>query len=304
MRFNSTIPDPIPLGEVAWEVATTDPPAFVPTGLDALDSLIVGATNGELTIVAGSPSQGKTALAMQIAEHAASTGVNVGVFSLEMGTQALSMRQIAAHSGVSILKLRRRIATPLDKVEQAAIERAAEYLRTLPICVDVRSGLTGEQVYSTVEKWKGLGVGLVMLDYIQLMEGDSDNRQEAVGKNTRMLKNAARDFNIPLIALSQVSRASSVRDDKKPRMSDLRDSGQIEQVGDTIIMFHYPNPDDAMEEIRECDIYAVKQRQGPVGFVSVLFNKPRTRFQDRGERPAASPTSVLQLSSDKKAWGA
>jgi len=300
------IPDPVPLGEVAWKVATTDPPAFIPTGLEALDDLIVGATNGDLTIIAGRPSEGKTSLCMQIAEHAAAGGVNVGVFSLEMGPEALSLRQIAAHSGVSILKLRRRIQTALTPAEQGAIEEAADYLKTLPICVDTRSGLTGEQVYETVAQWQKQGVGLVILDYIQLMEGDSENRQEAVGKNTRMLKNAARDFKLPMIALSQVSRASSSREDKKPRMSDLRDSGQIEQVGDTIIMLHYPNPDDAMESIRECDIYAVKQRQGPVGFASVYFNKPKTRFQDKpGEKgePQDAPASQVKDDEQQKVWG-
>lgn len=280
------IPEPIPLGDVAWEVATSAPAKFVPTGIPPLDDLIVGVTSSELMIIAGSPSQGKTALGMQIVENTASMGTPCGVFSLEMGTAALSLRMVAAHSGVSILRLRRRGIEPLTKEEQGRVEKAAKYLQSLPIAVDTRSGLTGEQVYDTVRYWKTLGVGMVLLDYLQLMEGDNENRQEAVGKNVRMLKNAARDFDLPFIALSQVSRASGMREDKRPRMSDLRDSGQIEQVGDTILMFHYP-ADDSDQPIREVDVHAVKQRQGPVGHAALYFRKEQTRFVERadGEQP-------------------
>jgi replicative DNA helicase len=275
------IPDPVPLGSVAVDMITSDPPIVVPTGLSVLDELIVGLACGDLTIIAGSPSQGKTALGMQIAEHAAANGVAVGIFSLEMSPAALSLRQLAAHSGVSAQRLRRRNMAPLTDAETAAVNEAAAYLQQLPLFVDTRSGLTGEQVYATVEGWVSRGIQLVLLDYIQLMEGHNDNRQEAVGRNVRLLKAAARDHGIPFIALSQVSRAVHMRDDKKPRMSDLRDSGQIEQVGDTIIMFHYPNVEDQFDEVRECDLHVVKQRQGPVGVVEVQFHRPTTRFMER-----------------------
>lgn len=303
---NNRIPDPVILGDVAWEVATSDPPKFIPTGIAELDDLIVGVENQQLTIIAGSPSQGKTALGIQIAEHAAAVHkVRTGIFTLEMSPQALSMRLIAAHSGVSVLKQRRRAAVPLTDDEQQRVEAAADYLKSLPIALDTRSGLNGEQVYETVRYWKNeLGIGLVLLDYIQLMEGESENRQETVGANTRQLKNAARDFDVPFIALSQVSRASNQREDKKPRMSDLRDSGQIEQVGDTILMFHYPE-DDAMNDIRVCDIYAVKQRQGPVGFASVFFDKPSTRFVDKPPQEKAEPAAETPagVPPAKKVWG-
>lgn len=289
------IPKPVLLGEVAWEVATTNPPGYIPTGIKPLDDLIVGATDGELLIIAGSPSQGKTALAMQICETAAEGDVNVGIFSLEMSPAALSQRLLAARSGVSVNKLRRRADFPLNPAEQAAVEAAAKEIAQLKIAIDPRSGLNGDQVYETVKQWKDMGVGLVMLDYIQLMEGDNENRQEAVGKNVRQLKNAARDFTLPFIALSQVSRAVNTRDDKKPRMSDLRDSGQIEQVGDTILMFHYPNAEDQLEPIRAVDVHAVKQRQGPVGYASLYFDKPSTRFITE---PPNAPPAVVQPAAE------
>lgn len=308
------VPKPLMIGDVAWEVATTDPPGFIPTGIGPLDELIVGATDGELLIVAGAPSQGKTALAMQIAETAAIGGVNVGMFSLEMGPAALSMRMIAAHSGVSITKLRMRAKVPLSAKDQDAVEAAAKFIGTLPIGVDSRSGLTGTQVYETVADWKKSGVGLILLDYIQLMEGDSESREEAIGSNTRQLKNAARDFALPFIALSQVNRAAGQREDSVPRMSDLRGSGQIEQVGDTILMFHYPNIEDKLEMIRAVDIHAVKQRQGPVGFASLYFNKPLTRFQTEGPSEKSdtvvladgtkADTTTGEVVSEPRVWGA
>jgi replicative DNA helicase len=273
-------PTPVRLGEVAWDVVTGDPPEYIPTGLSALDDLISGATSGELMVIAGSPGQGKTSLAMQIAEAAAEMGIPVGVFSLEMSPEALSVRQLSAHSGVHMSRLLRRRFHPLSEEEVQRVTLAADKLKRYPIFVDPRSGLHGETVYTTSTEWVSQGIRLIILDYLQLMEGDAGSRQETVGRNARDLKRVARDFNVPVIALSQVNRGAGFREDKVPRMSDLRDSGQVEQVADKILMFHYPQDGDLREATRECQIHVVKQRQGPVGYATVTFDKTKTRFKD------------------------
>ena len=137
--------------------------------------------------------------------------------------------------------------------------------------------MTGEQVHDTIISWAARGIGLVLVDYIQLMEGASDSRQEVVGYNVRRLKAAARDAGIPVLALSQFSRGPMTREDTRPRLSDLRDSGQIEQVGDTIVAI-YATDRTQTGEVRPMMLAVLKQRQGPVGDVPVVFDGPRTMF--------------------------
>lgn len=274
----TTIDTPVPklIGDIGMELVTGEPQGYVPTGIRPLDDIIVGIVNAEVTMIAAKPSQGKTALAMQILENAASAGVLSAVISMEMSDKALSQRMIASRTGIPTRVLRTRTWTAAQKRDAIA---AAKALNSLPLYVDDRSYLTGQHIYETIRVFKEMGIGLVAIDYLQLMTGENESRQVQVGDAAKQVKAGAKDFNMPVILLSQLNRASDAREDKKPRMSDLRDSGEIEQVADTIIMFHYPE-DDLMEDIRTVDFHVVKQRNGPTGVASMLFNKPLTRFQE------------------------
>lgn len=274
--IRTDIPNPKLIGDVGMELVTGEPQGYVPTGIASLDNLIVGIVNAEVTMIAAKPSQGKTALAVQILENAALAGLPSAMISMEMSAAALSQRMIAARTGIPTRVLRTRTWTKKQEAEALAAARA---LNGLPLYVDDRSYLNGQQVYDTIGYLAEKGIGLIAIDYLQLMSGDNESRQVQVGDAAKRVKAAAKDFNLPIILLSQMNRASEAREDKRPRMSDLRDSGEIEQVGDTILMFHYPE-DDLMEDIRVVDIHVVKQRNGPTGIASMKFNKPRTRFEE------------------------
>lgn len=272
----STIPAPFLIGDVASDLLHGKPQKYVPTGLDALDDIIVGAVHGELMLVAAKPGQGKTSLLMTILENAAKRNILGGVFSMEMGRRALTMRRIAGVSGVPIRTIRTGETSPKQK---ANIQKAAATLKNLPLYIDDRGGLSGPQIKDTMGLWKEMGIVAVGLDYIQLMSGENESRQVQVGEAVRAVKEGAVLYDLPVIALSQLNRASDARENKLPRMSDLRDSGELEQVADTILMFHYPEDDEDQAE-RVCDIHVVKQRNGPTGIASVRFMREQTRFED------------------------
>jgi replicative DNA helicase len=264
------------IGDVAKELVGGKPQEYVPTGIKAIDDIIVGIVHAEVTLIAGKPGQGKTALAMTILQNAAEQGLLVGVFSLEMSRRALAMRFIAGLSGVPIHALRKMDMTPKQK---AAVTAAVKRLKGLPLYVDDRSNLSGNAIFETMGQWKEMGIGLVAVDYVQLMSGENEQRQVQVGEAIRAVKAAAKTFDLPVMVLSQVNRASDIREDKKPRMGDLRDSGELEQVSDTILMFHYPE-DDKDQSVRVCDIHVVKQKNGPTGIATVKFDQQATRFKD------------------------
>lgn len=265
------------LGEGAAEDFESGPPErFVPSGVDSLDSLILGAVAGEMLMIAGAPGQGKTSLAMQWAITAASNGIPAAVQSLEMGRRALRNRLVSSMTGIPMSMLRTREWAGA-KQKKMAIE-AAEYLKQIPLYVDDRSGLDGDQVYRAMERWKERDIQLGVVDYIQRMSGASESRVQQVGEAVRALKNGAKDFDLPLIVLSSLNRTGSNGD--LPKMSHLRESGDLEFETDTLLMFHYP-VDDLMEDIRVVDIHVMKQRNGPTGIAEALFNKPATRFEDR-----------------------
>lgn len=282
-KTTTTVADPLPplalLGDGAQEDYESGvPEVYVPSGIPALDDLILGAVAAEVTLVAGAPGQGKTALAMQWVERAAAGGIPSAVLSLEMGRRALRNRLISTMAGVDMRILRTR-EWKNPKQKQAAMA-AAEYLASIPLYVDDRSGLDADRVYASIMAWKERGIGLGVIDYLQLMAGANESRVTQVGDAIRAIKSGAKDADIPIILLSALNRNANTREDKRPRVSDLRDSGDIEFVGDTILMFHYPE-DDLMADIRVCDIHVVKQRNGPTGIASTVFNKPATKFQPR-----------------------
>jgi len=264
------------LGQDAAEDYLHGPPErFVPSRVQKLDDLILGAVAGELLLIAGNPGQGKTSLAVQWAVSTAQDGEPAAIMSLEMGRRALRNRLIAGLTGIPMQVLRTR-QWPSKKHQEKAIE-AAEYLASIPLYVDDRSGLNAQQVYDTITGWKKQGIGLGILDYIQRMSGESESRVQQVGEAVRAVKNAAKDVDLPMIALSSLNRTGNTSE--KPAMKHLRDSGDLEFEADTILMFHYPE-DDLYEDVRLCDIHVMKQRNGPTGVASVQFNKPATRFED------------------------
>lgn len=278
-KTSEAAPSPLALlGEGAAEdYDRTDPEVFVPSGLNVLDDLILGAIAGECLLIAGAPSQGKTSLAMQWAVTGANNGISSAVLSMEMGRRALRNRLISGLTGISMRTLRtREFANPKQR---NMAKEAAEYLNSIPLYVDDRSGLNADQVYRTIMGWKEQGIGLGIIDYLQLMSGANESRVTQVGDAIRAVKAGAKAADLPVIILSSLNRASSNADNRTPRLSDLRDSGDIEYVGDTILMFHYPE-EDMYEDVRLCDIHVMKQRNGPTGVASVRFNKPATRFEE------------------------
>jgi replicative DNA helicase len=262
------------------EIAETDGDPYIPTGLPSLDDLLVGLFPDELTIIAGNPGEGKSSLGLQVAEYAAVNGVPVGIFSLEMSKMALAMRLASTKSGVDMRRLRGRLADPLTKAEKAAITEASQFYAELPMFVDDSSLTTGQVVYDNVPVWvQKLGVQLVVIDHLTHMPSLAENRVNETGQNAKMIRAACKEARIPFLLLTQCNRAQSLRENKRPRMSDLRDSGEIEQVADNILMFHYPE-DDASDDVRVCDIHVIKHRNGQTGIASVRFDRKHTRFTE------------------------
>lgn len=281
MNTGLQIPRPKLLFEGSDGWFSGEAPNFIETPLEALNDIIVGLPESELILIAAKPSQGKTALAMQMAAETANNGQPVGMFSLEMSRKSLGQRLACSILGIDSNRLRRRFKTPLSANELAKIEEVRASLAGLPLYVDDRGGLTAEKIYQTSLEWKKqYDVSSIYLDYVQLVEGDHDNRQEAIGASARVFKQIAKELSIPFVALSQVNRAIDSRESRVPLLSDLRDSGQLEQVADTVLMFQYPNsPDDDLDNVRECQIHVKKQRNGPTGIAHVQFNKRLTKFE-------------------------
>lgn len=263
------------VGDVGLDLLNSEPQAYVPTGLKPLDDIIIGIVAGEATLIAGPPGHGKTALAMQILTDAARRGTKAAILSMEMGRRALAQRLISGISGVPTEMLRKR--TWGNRQQQAA-QAAAKELRSLPLFVHASGGVTPQSANAFIKEWKGQGVEIVAVDYLQQMYSENESRQVQVGEAARYLKAAAADVDMPLIVLSSLNRASSARESSVPRLSDLRDSGELEFVFDTIIMFSYPE-DDRDSDMRVADLHVMKQRSGPTGVASVVFNRPKTRFE-------------------------
>lgn len=279
MESNQTKIKPPPL-ELLGATGAADyeagqPERYVPSLLSPLDGLILGAVAGELVLIAGKPGDGKTSLALQWAVGAAQNGVPAGVLSLEMGRRSLLNRLVSGMTGIPMPMLRTRDwSSPAHK--KRAIE-AAEFLASIPLYVDDRSGLDAPRVYDTLRHWGQQGIGLAVVDYVQRMGGASESRNQQVGDAVRALKSGAKDADIPVLAISSLNRQGA--GSEKPRMSWLRESGDLEYEADSILMFHYPD-DDENEDVRTCDIHVIKQRNGPTGVASVQFNKPATRFEE------------------------
>jgi len=256
----------------------------VPTGFYDLDRMTAGFQAGDLIVLAARPSMGKTALAINIAEHVAlNEGLPVAVFSMEMGAAQLAVRIVGSIGRIDQGHLR---TGKLTDEEWPRLTEAIEKLRTISLHIDETAGLTSSELRANARRLsRQCGkLGLIVVDYLQLMSGSSgndENRATELGEISRGLKMLAKELQCPVLALSQLNRSVETRPDKRPMMSDLRESGAIEQDAD-IIMFIYRDDyytKDACKEPGVAEIIIAKQRNGPTGMVKLAFLKPITKFE-------------------------
>ncbi|MBP9728124.1 MAG: replicative DNA helicase [Candidatus Moranbacteria bacterium] len=251
-----------------------------------LDNLLAGLQKSDLLIVAARPSVGKTTFALDLARQVAVHGkVPVGIFSLEMGADQLVDRMIAAQAGVDLWRLRTgKLSSEGPGNDFEKISDAMGILSEAPIFIDDTGSLNIMEMRTMARRLQAEhSLGLIVVDYLQLMEGRSnkgDNRVQEISEISRGLKQLARELNIPVIALSQLSRAVESRPDQIPKLSDLRESGSIEQDAD-VVMFLYREdrvkPDTPNKGI--ADIIVAKHRNGPVGKISLYFDENSTTFR-------------------------
>ncbi len=254
----------------------------LPTGFDDLDRMTAGFQGGDLVIVAGRPSMGKTSLAMNIAEHAAiSAAVPVAIFSMEMSAEQLSFRMISSLGRVNQSHLR---TGNFSDEDWHRINAAVSLMSEARIFIDDTPALNPTEVRARCRRLaREHGLGLIVLDYLQLMQvaGTVENRATEISQISRSLKALAKELSVPIIALSQLNRSVEQRNDKRPVMSDLRESGAIEQDAD-VIAFIYRDEVYNKETMRKgiADIIIAKQRNGPIGEVPLTFLGEYTKFEN------------------------
>ncbi|NNG07201.1 MAG: replicative DNA helicase [Desulfobacteraceae bacterium] len=255
----------------------------VPTDFRDLDRLTAGLQPSDLIIIAGRPSMGKTALALNIGYNAAAkTKKAVAVFSLEMSQLHLGMRLLGFHSQIDASKLRTGFLKDTDWMK---LTESANTLSELPIFIDDSSGLSILEMKAKCRRLlKKRDLGLVIIDYLQLVQGrrSAESRQLEISEISRSLKALAKDLNVPVLALSQLNRKVEDRPNKKPQLSDLRESGAIEQDADVIAFIYRDelyNP-TTEENKNVAEIILAKQRNGPTGFFKLQFQQEFTRFRD------------------------
>ena len=288
----------------------------VPTGYADLDELLRGLQPGEMIIVAARPSMGKTALALNIAEQIAlGTGGRgaaqnpVALFSLEMSKSAVTQRLISARSGISSQNLRG--GHKLSDHDYRRLIAACDELAQAPVFVDDTPGLTVLALRARARRLVAQhGVKCIMIDYLQLLSSPSsarESRQVEVSAISRNVKALARELNVPVICLSQLNRASEQREGNRPRMSDLRESGSIEQDADVVILlhredyYHTQDPDWALDNPDKAgvaELIIAKQRNGPTGVVKLVWDSHTTRFKNyAGQQFSAPPEFASQFPS-------
>lgn len=252
----------------------------IPTGFIDLDYQTAGLQPSDLILIAARPSMGKTAFVLNIAQHVAFRAKkSIAVFSLEMSKEQLVNRLFALESHVDAQKLR---TGNLNDEEWSRLIEGAGVVGESRLIIDDTPGISISELRSKCRKYKiDHDIGIIMIDYLQLMTGSgkSESRQNEISEISRSLKALARELNVPVVALSQLSRAVEKRDDKRPMMSDLRESGAIEQDADVVMFIYrddYYNKDSAEKGIAE--IIVAKQRNGPIGTVKLVWQPQYTRF--------------------------
>ena len=256
----------------------------VPTGYEKVDDMTSGFQKSDLIIIAGRPSLGKTAFALNIAQYAAlEAAVPVAVFSLEMSKEQLAIRLLSAESRVDSQRIRRGF---LGETDWPKLIAAASRLSEAPIYIDDTPAITVLEMKAKARRLKAeVNLGLIVLDYLQLMRssGYKDSREQEISDISRSLKALAKELNVPVVALSQLNRKVEDRQNKRPQMADLRDSGAIEQDADVIAFIYRDEVYDKSEENPEkgmAEIIIGKQRNGPTGMVKLAFLEKYTRFEN------------------------
>ncbi len=254
----------------------------VGSGIKALDEKTSGFQKGDMVLIAARPSMGKTTFSLNIAENAAlKEGKSVVIFSLEMSKEQLAYKLLCSQASVDMLKLR---TGNLDDDDWERIARATGPLSKARVYIDDTAGLSVMEMRSKCRKIKmEYGIDMILIDYLQLMSGSSgsDNRQQEVSEISRSIKALAKEMECPVIALSQLSRAPEQRADHRPMLSDLRESGSIEQDADVVMFLYrdeYYNKESEDKGIGECII--AKQRNGPVGTVRMAWIGAHSKFAD------------------------
>lgn len=254
----------------------------IPCGFYDLDAMTQGFQRSDLIIAAGRPSMGKTSFVLNIASNiAGAQKLPVAIFSLEMSKLQLVYRLLSSEVEMESSRLR---TGRIQQHEWEKLSHAIGILSGMPVYIDDTPNISVTEMRSKCRRLQaeqGGALGLVLIDYLQLMEGGSDNRVQELSKITRSLKGLAREINAPIIALSQLSRGVESRTNKRPMMSDLRESGSIEQDADLIMMLYreeYYDPDTPDRGIAE--VIITKHRNGPTGTVKLLFEPQFTRFRN------------------------
>lgn len=278
----------------------------VPSGFNDLDRMTTGLQKGDLCIVAARPSMGKTSWVLNVAANAAIThNIPVAFFSLEMSSEQLVQRLLCAEGRIDAQKLRRG---RLSQEEHQRLAASAGHLNTAPIWIDDQPGSNVLEIRAKARRLQaelrsdGKDLGMVVIDYMQLMSGTTraESRVQEVSQISRGLKALARELEVPVVALSQLSRGPEQRTDKRPMLSDLRDSGSIEQDADIVMFLYRPEyyaPAEKREELEgQAELIVSKQRNGPTGVVQLYFQKAYTRF-DSVARGAGGQSQAQEADS-------
>lgn len=251
----------------------------VKTNLIKLDDVLNGLQKSDLILLAARPSMGKTALALNIAKNAASLGKTVAIFSLEMSKGQLAKRFLSTASGVNSQYLNKGT---ISNEDMNSLIRAVDELSILKMYIDDAAGQSLLEMRSKIRRLAHeVGLDLIIIDYLQLMQGGrQENRQQEISEISRSLKALAREMDVPILALSQLSRSVELRAEKKPQLSDLRESGSLEQDADIVMFLYrdeYYNRDDASKE-NTAELIIAKNRNGPTTAVPLYFNKETMFF--------------------------
>ena len=254
-----------------------------PTGFRDLDRMLSGLHPTNLLIVAARPGMGKTSLILNIAQNVAVNDIPVGIFSLEMSREEIVTRMLCSQGRIDSQRLR---SGRLAESDFTKLSNAASVLYKKPIFVDDSPGLTVTEIRAKSRRMRRRpGLGLVIVDYLQLMQGSGgENRQQEIALISRSLKNLARELDVPIIAVSQLNRSLESREEKRPRLGDLRESGAIEQDADVVMFIYrheYYHP-EAQETKGIAEVNIAKHRQGAVGRVEMTFLPEFTLFADMG----------------------
>jgi len=269
----------------------------VPTGFKDLDKKTAGLQSGDLVIVAGRPSMGKTAFALNVAQYASlEADIGVAVFSLEMSKEQLVLRMLCSEARVDQSKVRAGFAQDRDYPKLAI---AAQRLSEVPIYIDDTPALSILELRAKARRLKRdrqARLGMVVVDYLQLMRGpSSDSREQEISAISRSLKALAKELEIPVVALSQLNRQVEQRSDKTPVMADLRESGAIEQDADVIMFLYRPCVYDKNADERTAEVIIGKQRNGPIGRVPLVFFSEYTRFESHADEEVSFGDEVEEI---------